>query len=190
MGSKTVRHNLQTEQQQQQWENQGHSLRQLPRGPATLPPFPGASGGSATQECQIRTGTPCPEKAWEAGAVRKHFLGTDVEPSMGKSWDAQKEEGGEEESEGNLVPEPPPTPAIEATSKGLPGVCEQLHKPFMKSVKQWGGTPGSDVLEFCEIVPMLGHAQANNTHGHVPCICTAIAVSDYYFITRTNHYYC
>ena len=50
------------------------------------------------------------------------MLGTDVEPSTGRSWDAQKEEREEEEREGNLCSAALGTPITEATSKGLPGV--------------------------------------------------------------------
>lgn len=94
---------------------------------------------------------------------------------MGRSWDAQKEKG-EEEREGNLCSAVPgtPRPRHRSHQQGAPRcvsqVCEQLHKPFMKSVKRWDGVSGSNVLEFHEIIPMLGHAQANDTHGHVPCI--------------------
>ena len=117
---------------------------------ATLPPFPRASRGSATQECQIRTGTPCPEKAWEAGAARKQMLGTDVEPSTGRSWDAQKEEGEEEEREGNLCSLEPRSPKPPARGSQ---VCEQLHKPLVQSVKRWGVMSGSDVLDSVKSSP-------------------------------------
>lgn len=60
---------------------------------------------------------------------------------------------------------PPPKPPARGSQ-----VCEQLRKPLVQSVKQWGGTSGSDVLEFREIIPMPGHAQDNDTHGRMPCI--------------------
>ena len=127
-------------------------------------------------------------------------LGRLVQPEnrcWGQMWSLQQEGVGmlrrrkgrrrrERVTSAQLPLEPPSTKPPARGSQ----VCEQLCKPLVQSVKRWGGMSGSDVLEFSEIIPMPGHAKDNDTHGRMPCVHTTIAVSEYYFITRTNHYYC